>query len=115
MIRKGVRFMYSWQRSQCDEIIAKYKARAGIHGSNFGLSSLVTDMCVEIGYVFGYDVSGGLPSELREKVFANAVGSGANKLLTGWIPLVGKAVSHASSAMLTEDIGKDAVRFFDAL
>ena len=107
--------MTSRQQSKCADLISQYKLKAGVHGSNLGLSKIMTNLVVEIGYVFGYDVSGGLPSDLQIIVTSYSLGSGANKLLTGWIPVVGKAVSHVSAAGCIEEVGNEAIKFFDAL
>ena len=55
-------------------------------------------MVIEFGYVFGYDVSQNMPSDLKTEILAFTVGSSANRLLTVWIPIVGKAVNHSSAA-----------------
>lgn len=68
-------------------------------------------MVIEIGYVFGYDVSQNMPSDLKTEILAFTVGSSANRLLTGWIPIVGKAVNHSSAALCTEEVGWKAANF----
>ena len=73
------------------------------------------NMVIEIGYVFGYDVSQNMPSDLKTEILAFTVGSSANRLLTGWIPIVGKAVNHSSAALCTEEVGWKAAIFFDSL
>ena len=75
----------------------------------------MTNMCVEIGYVFGYDVSGNLPSDLKVKIFAYTTGSSINKLLTDWIPGLGVAVDRSSAVLCTEEVGWDAASYFDSL
>ena len=57
--------MTFWQEKQCEEIISRAKFEAGINGSNANLSNILTDMVIEIGEVFGYDVSNNIPSDLR--------------------------------------------------
>lgn len=69
-------------------------------------------MVIEIGYVFGYDVSQNMPSDLKTEILAFTVGSSANRLLTGWIPIVGKAVNNSSAALCTEEVGWKAANFF---
>lgn len=107
--------MTFWQEQQCEEIISRTKIKAGINGSNIYLSQILTNMVIEIGEVFGYDVSNNIPSDLKIEIFAATAGSGMNKLLTGWIPVVGKAVNHASASMMPEEVGQHAVEYFDSL
>lgn len=107
--------MTTYQKQQCESIINAAKIKAGIKGSNLSLSVLMTNMVIEIGYVFGYDVSHNMPSDLKTEIFSYSVGSTANKFLTGWIPIVGKAVNHSSAALCTEECGWHAAKFFDAL
>ncbi len=47
--------------------------------------------------------------------FAYSADSSANKLLTGWIPILENAVNHANVALCTEECGWNAVYFFDSL
>lgn len=107
--------MTSYEKQQCENIITKAKTLAGLKGSNLTLATIMTDMTIEIGYVFGYDVSSKMPSDLKENIFSYSAGSTANKLLTGWIPFVGTAVNHASAALCTEECGWNAAKFFDSL
>lgn len=107
--------MTSYEKQQCDRIISEAKIKAGIKGSNLSLATIMTNMIIKIGYVFGYDVSQNMPSDLKAEIFAYSVGSTANKVLTGWIPFVGKAVNHSSVALCTEEVGWNAAKYFDSL
>lgn len=107
--------MTAYEKQRCESIIEAAKIKAGISGSNLSLSALMTNMVIEIGYVFGYDVSRNMPSDLKGEIFSYSVGSTANKVLTGWIPFVGKAVSHTSAVVCTEECGWNAAKYFDSL
>ncbi|MCM1220275.1 MAG: hypothetical protein NC548_37890 [Lachnospiraceae bacterium] len=105
------------QKRKCESIIDKAKMRAGLNGSNSNLKSILTDMIVEIGYVFGYDVRGNIPSELKVDLFAYTFGSSANTFLAGLIPIPGvkKGMSHLSASCMPDDVGKHAMEYFDSL
>lgn len=107
--------MTSWQKNQCDAIISKAKAKAALNGSNANLSNILTNMVIEIGEVFGYDVRGNIPSDLKADIVCYTTGSAINRLLTGWIPGVGKAVNHASAACMPDDVGQHTINYFDSL
>ncbi len=107
--------MNFWQEKQCEEIISRAKLKAGINGSNMNLKNILTDMVIEIGEVFGCDVSDNIPSDLKSEIYAYTAGSAINKLLTGWIPGVGKVVNHASASVMPDDIGEHAIQYFDSL
>ncbi len=107
--------MTSSQKRQCESIISNAKIKAGAVGSNFSLlSTILTDMVVEIGKVFGYNVRNNIPSDLKVEIFSYTLGSSANRLLTSWIPGVGKVVNHASAAMVTEEVGSHAIEYFNS-
>lgn len=107
--------MNFWQEEQCEKIISKAKLKAGANGSNMNLSNILTNMVIEIGEVFGYDVRGNIPSDLKTEIYAYTAGSAINRLLTGWIPGVGKAVNHVSASVMPDDVGKHAIQYFDSL
>lgn len=107
--------MNFWQEEQCEKIISRAKLKAGANGSNMNLANILTNMVIEIGEVFGYDVRDNIPSDLKAEIYASTAGSAINRLLTGWIPGVGKAVNHVSASVMPDDVGKHAIQYFDSL
>lgn len=103
------------EKAQCEEIISNAKIRAGITGSKVSLSTIMKNMVVEIGFVFGYNVQNNIPSDLNTEIFSYTLGSSANKLLTGWIPILGKAINHSSAVICTEEVGWHAAEYFESL
>lgn len=105
--------MTSYETSKCEEIISKYKVLAGLNGSKLSLKNILTKAAVETADVFGHDIRNNIPSDISITIWSATLGSGANRLLTGWIPIAGKVVNHYSAALMVEEVVHETAKYFD--
>ena len=112
------------QKTKCHAIIHGAAASAGAIGAGLAQAIVVHDylaiapiqigMVIALGQVFGISVDKGTAEGLLKAGMATYMGQFAVKLLVGWIPGVGNAINAGVAAAITEGIGWQIAKKFEA-
>lgn len=102
--------MTDYQRNECARIISEAKSKAAAYGTSTDLTSLMKNMTKKIAQVFG---SSSIDQETYWGIVGCDIGLRINKLIFGWIPIIGKIADSVGCAGMVEEVGWDAVKYYD--